>query len=294
MAEDRTAKEVTEVVPINGGDVNVTLRLKATKPIEHGGKWSTTLTSYLSRKDNRRPIPNQPLFVHRNGVDAGGANPKTKSQGQFSCDVELPGPGEYVLTVGIFETDLWAGVTVIVPTGPAVKSLEELALDKLRLTVTVTEETRKLQARLDKLQAGDEEDGAVELKALDLLKRGDQVLIPLRRQKTDGSVSPGSICCTDWHSDRKGRPFELKLFRFEMSADHEYVQVARPMLGDSRKVEFFLPEDRMKKVVVDIPAKPITRTTRLSAVTPQQTPFELGKAAAHALFGTDPVPNVRD
>lgn len=148
MPEDWSAREITGVVPIGGSDVSVTLRLKATKPFEKDDKWKTNLIAYLSR-DRRRPIPNQPLFLHRNGAEV-GISPKTRAQGEFSCDVELPGSGEYVLTVGIPDTAFWAGVTVSVPVSSK-KSPEQEAIDRIKLGIEFVGETKKLKDKVEEV-----------------------------------------------------------------------------------------------------------------------------------------------
>lgn len=296
MAEDKLAAEVTAVVPISGSDVNVTLRARATKPFEREGKYFTTVVAYLSR-DRKRPIPNQPLFVHRNGGDAGIASPKTRSpQGQFSCDIELPTVGEHIIAIGIPETDLWVGLTVTAPKPPAEKSREEKKIGELRHKIELAGKSGELIEAEEALKKKrKKQDPGLEIKLISSLREGDNVMVSLRRQKSDGSVSTGSIYFFDWHQEDAAVPPAMTRFAVEMTESDDFADVVRPLLADPRKIEFFLPEDVAKKVVVEVPAKEVVVPTRTEPrpAAPTVSSFDRGKAAAHRLFGAASVADAR-
>lgn len=263
MAEDRTVAEMTGNVLMGGSDVNVTLRLKATKPFERGGKWFTTLIAYLSR-DSKRPIPNQPLFVHRNGADAGVINSKTKAQGQFSCDVELPGPGEYVLTVGVFETDLWAGVTINVP-ATAVKTPAAIKIEKLREEGTLLDETTRLRGKRVEFREKPKA-SKLQIRILDKFVQGTQLVVHLDVADKDGDSIGGKI----HYLDDDGTTGSLKK---EIIVRKSSPVISRFNLTDAgRQFTLRLASDPSVSALVDVPAKALVVAASVASTIPKPVP----------------------
>jgi len=104
------------------------------------------------------------------------------------------------------------------------------------------------------------------LELLGSTRQPEGLLVVLRRVGRDGKAESGKISAFDFVE--KGERLEWTPLTWKMESEEEMIQILLPFHDRSRKVTFFLPDDREVKVTVDVPGKPPERVIEAEVVQP--------------------------